>query len=74
MIANLARQFVELFIEQEPSDRGGEHRTLEEAIATHTIELFYRHRYPVPGKGRSRRCGIGRESWQFKWTSSLHGS
>jgi hypothetical protein len=35
MIANLARQFVELFIEQEPSDRGGEHRTLEEAIATH---------------------------------------
>lgn len=33
--ANLARQFVELFIEQEPSNRGGEHPTLEEAIATH---------------------------------------
>jgi hypothetical protein len=34
-IANLARQFVELFIEQEPSNRGGEHPTLEEAIAAH---------------------------------------
>jgi hypothetical protein len=34
-IANLALQFVELFIEQEPSKRSGEHSTLEEAIATH---------------------------------------
>jgi hypothetical protein len=34
-IANLARQFVELFIEHEPSNRGGEHPTLEEAISTH---------------------------------------
>jgi hypothetical protein len=34
-ITNLAHQFVELFIEQEPSKRTGEHPTLEEAIATH---------------------------------------
>jgi hypothetical protein len=34
-IANLARQFVELFIEQEPSNRSGEHPSLEEAIAAH---------------------------------------
>ena len=33
--ANLASQFLELFIEEEPSNRGGEHDTLEEAIATH---------------------------------------
>jgi hypothetical protein len=34
-IANLARQFVELIIEQEPSNRSGEHPTVEEAIAAH---------------------------------------
>jgi hypothetical protein len=34
-IADLSRQFVELFIEQEPSSRSGEHSTLEEAIAAH---------------------------------------
>ncbi len=33
--ANLRRQFVELFLEQEPDNRGGEHPTLEEAIAAH---------------------------------------
>lgn len=34
-IADLSRQFMELFIELEPSNRGGEHSTLEEAIAAH---------------------------------------
>jgi hypothetical protein len=33
--ANLRRQFVQLFLEQEPDNRGGEYPTLEEAIAAH---------------------------------------
>ena len=36
---NLDRQFVELFLEADPAKRGGEHATLEEAIAAHDKTL-----------------------------------
>jgi hypothetical protein len=32
---NLVRQFVELFLQEDPAKRGGEHGTIEEAIAAH---------------------------------------
>jgi hypothetical protein len=32
---NLARQFVELFLQEDPAERDGEYATLEEAIAAH---------------------------------------
>lgn len=39
-VANLDRQFVELFVEQEPSNRNAEFTTLEEAILMHDKEFL----------------------------------
>jgi hypothetical protein len=33
------RQFVELFTDQDPAERAGEHKTLEEAIAAHNRDF-----------------------------------
>jgi hypothetical protein len=37
--ANLRNQFVELFTEQDPAERSGEHATLKAAIDAHTSEF-----------------------------------
>ena len=37
--ANLRNQFVELFTEQDPAERSGEHATLRAAIAAHNSEF-----------------------------------
>jgi hypothetical protein len=37
--ANLDRQFIELFTEQDPAQRSGEHDTLKAAIAAHKREF-----------------------------------
>jgi hypothetical protein len=39
-ISNLDTQFLELFIEQEPSSRGSEYPTLAKAIAAHNKDFL----------------------------------
>ena len=39
-VSNLDSQFVQLFIEQEPSNRTAEYLTLEDAIAAHDREFL----------------------------------
>lgn len=38
-VTSLGRQFVELFVEQDPPERSGEYSTLVEAIAAHDRDL-----------------------------------
>jgi len=39
-LANLDSQFMQLFLEQAPSNRTTEHQTLEEAIAAHDKDFL----------------------------------
>jgi hypothetical protein len=39
-VSHLDSQFVELFLEQDPSNRAGEYGTLEEAIAAHEKDFL----------------------------------